>query len=73
MARKNYWITSPKWQPVKHLIIDGCSKNDVTFKELSYERGFLSNTLSFEVSGDPDNLKNFDKAITSWGEEHGYC
>lgn len=73
MAKITRWITSPKWNPVKHLLIEGCANHGVTFKELSYQSGFLSNTIYFEVSGDVNKVKKFAKALEVWGMEMGYA
>lgn len=65
-------ITYSKWNPVKRILFEGCVNNGVTFKELSYESGFLSNTLYFEVSGDHEKVEKFKKILDEWAKDNGF-
>lgn len=70
-TRFRTWITTPRWSPVKHIILEGCFKFDVEFRELSYEKGLLINTIYFEISGERDRIVKFSEALNTWALENG--
>lgn len=62
MKSKGY-ITALKWSRHKQLLFIIANYNNLDFKIIEEDKGWLMSTIYYQVEGEPEDIKDFNRSV----------